>query len=141
MFFGNYATSLDEKGRVHIPAVLAKQVGDNEIMMVSDWGQCIAAFPPASFEAMGKRLHELSRDPKLRDRVHRIVSSFFECTIKNGKLLIPQELRSLKKLEKKVSIVGMLEHIEIWNHGDWRNRETERGASGIRDDLNELGIL
>ncbi len=141
MFFGNYAASLDEKGRVHVPAVLAKQVGDNETMMVADWGQCIAAFPPASFEEMGKRLHEQSRSKEHRERVHRIVSSFFECTIKNGKLLIPQELRSLKKLEKKVNIVGMLEHIEIWNHKDWGNRESERGANDIRDDLNELGIL
>lgn len=126
---------------MHIPSVLAKQVGDNETVMVADWGQCIAAFPPASFEEMGKRLHEQSRSKEHRERVHRIVSSFYPSTIKGGKLLIPQDLRAKKKLNKTVNVVGMLEHIEIWSHDDWRKKDSERGVRDIRDDLNELGIL
>ncbi|MBI3793765.1 MAG: hypothetical protein HY280_03425 [Nitrospinae bacterium] len=141
MFFGNYPATLDEKGRVHIPSVLARDVGDNETVMVADWGKCLAAFPQKAFEEMGKVLMEQSKSKQHRERVHRIVSNFYPSVLKNGKLLVPQELRERKKLDRKISVVGMLTHIEIWNQKDWNEKDAGSRKKSIRDDLDELGIL
>jgi MraZ protein len=140
MFFGSYPAALDEKGRVHIPSIFAKDVGESETVMMADWGRCISAFPPAAFEEMGVRLLELSRDKRHREKVHRIVSSFYPSVIKNGKLLIPQELREKKKMGKRLAIVGMLRHVEIWDRAEWEERE-RGGKTGIRGDLDALDIL
>ena len=141
MFFGNYPATLDDKGRVHIPKVINRLVGDNKTLMMAQWGNCLAAFPPASFEKMGERLAELSKQKKYRDIVHATVSRFFPGTIKNGKLLIPQELRNGTKINKKLQIVGMLDHIEIWNQPEWKKKITRRKGRNVRDDLDQLGIL
>lgn len=141
MFYGNYQGTLDDKGRVHIPSVLSKMVGDNKTLMIAQWGQCLAAFPKSSFEQMGERLLELSKDKKNREKVHRIVSNFFPGTIKSGKLLLPQELRNGFRLDKKLQIVGMLTHIEIWNQDFWSKKDAPRKPETVRDDLDEFGIL
>jgi len=141
MFFGNYPATLDDKGRVHIPSVINRQVGDDKTLMMAEWGNCLAAFPPASFEKMGERLAELSKQKKYRDIVHTTVSRFFPGTIKNGKLLIPQELRNGTKINKKLQIVGMLDHIEIWNQPEWQKKNKRRKGRNVRDDLDQLGIL
>ncbi len=141
MFFGNYPGTIDEKGRVHIPALLKKLVGGDKTLMIARWGECLAAFPQNSFEKMGERLAELSKQEKYRDMVHRIVSNFFPGVIKNGKLLIPQELRNTLELDRKVQIVGMLDHMEIWNQSDWKRIDEKRTGTSTRDDLNKLGIL
>lgn len=141
MFFGNYTGTLDDKGRVHIPKVISQLVGDKKTVMIAKWGDCLAAFPPASFEKMGERLAELSKQEKYREMVHSIVSRFFPGTLKGGKLLIPQELRNGTKMEKKLQIVGMLDHIEIWNQSQWKKKDTRHKGRNVRDDLNKLGIL
>jgi MraZ protein len=141
MFYGSYPATLDEKGRVHVPSVFAKDVGESETVMVADWGKCVAAFPPAAFEEMAKRFLELSKNKKHREKVHRIVSSFYESSIKNGTLLIPQKLRDDKKFGKKVAIVGMLNHMEIWDQRDWDEKDIGRKKTGIRGDLDALDIL
>ncbi|MFQ5431040.1 MAG: hypothetical protein ACE5EN_00875 [Nitrospinota bacterium] len=141
MFFGNYPATLDDKGRVHIPSVINRQVGDNKTLMMAEWGGCLAAFPPVSFEKMGERLAELSKQKKYRDIVHATVSRFFPGAIKNGKLLIPQELRNGTKINKKLQIVGMLDHIEIWNSAEWQKKNSRRKGRNVRDDLDQLGIL
>ena len=141
MFFGNYPATLDDKGRVHIPGVINKQVGDDKTLMMAEWGNCLAAFPPASFEKMGERLAELSKQKKYRNIVHATVSRFFPGTIKNGKLLIPQELRNGTKINKQLQIVGMLDHIEIWNQPEWQKSNKRRKGRNVRDDLDQLGIL
>ena len=143
MFFGNYPATLDDKGRVHIPSVINRQVGDDKTLMMAEWGNCLAAFPPASFEKMGERLAELSKQKKYRNIVHATVSRFFPGTIKNGKLLIPQELRNGTgtKIDKQLQIVGMLDHIEIWNSAEWQKSNKRRKGRNVRDDLDQLGIL
>ncbi|GMT42724.1 MAG: transcriptional regulator MraZ [bacterium] len=142
MFFGNYPGTLDDKGRVHIPSIINKLVGDDKTLMIARWRHCLSAFPRESFEAMGQRLAEQSKQKENRAKVHRIVSNFFHGTIKNGKLLIPQELRRVFfELDKKVRIVGMIDHIEIWNQSDWERRDAEAPGVGIKDDLDDLEIL
>ncbi len=141
MFFGNYQGTQDEKGRVHIPSILAKQVGDEDMMMVAQWGACLAAFPKPFFDQLAERLRELGKDASKIPVVRKIISGFFAGTFKNGKLLIPQEMRNDFNLDKKIQIVGMLDHIEIWNRPDWDKQDSLREMKSVRDDLNDLGLL
>jgi len=141
MFYGNYPGSQDEKGRVHIPSVLARLVKDKDTLKIAKWRGCLAVFPSDSFERMAEMLAEKGRRKEYREKVHRIVASFFPAGIKNGKLLIPQELRNGVKLDKKVQIVGMLDHIEIWNQSDWQAKADRQAGRELPDDLDDLEIL
>ncbi|MDH5542950.1 MAG: hypothetical protein OEY64_08300 [Nitrospinota bacterium] len=144
MFFGNYPGTLDEKGRVHIPSILGKELGDDDQMVVARWGECLAAFPMPFFEEMAKSLREeakLSKDPAKVRKARNIFAGSFAGTFKSGKLLIPQEIRTTFELEKKLQIVGMDNKIEIWNQSTWLEQEAPEDGSSLRDDLDEFGLL
>ncbi len=138
---GNYPATLDEKGRIHIPSDIKGMLGDNKILRLADWGTCLVAYPEESFKRMSASLHELWKDKKNRKRISRIIADFFQCTIKNGKLLIPQQLRNELKLNKKIQVVGNIDRIQIWNQQDWLKQKTEFGETTIQDDLDELGLM
>ncbi|MEE8483397.1 MAG: hypothetical protein V3S46_02275 [Nitrospinota bacterium] len=138
---GNYPATLDEKGRIHIPSDIKTMLGGNKILRLSDWGACLVAYPEESFKTMSASLLELRKDKEKRKKANRIISQFFLCAIKNGKLLIPQQLREGIKLNKKIQVVGNTDHIQIWNQQDWVKQESEFGKTTIQDDLDELGLM
>ncbi len=140
---GSYQATLDEKGRLHIPSILGKQLGDDATLWVSPWGNSLAAFPTPHYDHLTEQLFELRKDPANREQVSRVVENFYQGTFKNGKLLIPQELREICDSEKKIQVVGQLDHLEIWSQAVWQNRKTlqERREKSSQDDLSDLGLI
>lgn len=139
MFSGKYSCTLDDKGRVHIPADIKKDMGGNKDLRIADRKKYLILFPPDYFERMGEELIKLRKDKKQANKVRKVFSSFYRSTIKNGKLLIPQEIRGNFKLEKKIQVVGAGDHIEIWNESDWMREEAGYEKEADLDDLDELG--
>ena len=56
---------------------------------------------------------------------------------KQGRILIPANLREFAELEKEVTILGVNNRIEIWNRERWdeRNRETAARFNEIGESL------
>lgn len=145
-FSGVYPASVDDKGRVHIPAGISREIGDDETMMIAiqqDGGaESLLAFTRPAFLEMFGRLMELARnDRDQRRRVKEMAERFFPSAIKSGKLLIPQEVRKSFELEKNVQVTGAVDHIEIWNQAAWNEKNKGKGIKLHREDLDELGIL
>jgi len=135
---GNYQATLDEKGRIHIPSVIGKTIED-ESLMVSQWGDCIVAFPLIHYRELTQQLFELRKDPQKREQVGRVISQFFHGTFKSGKLLIPQPIRDKFKIDKQIQVIGQMDHLQIWNQSLWNERE-ELIEKTSRDDLSDLGF-
>jgi MraZ protein len=143
MFFGNYPGTLDEKGRVHIPSIFAKQV-KGDFMVVLQWGEALAAFPGEQFERLANRLEEEakeSKDAKKLERARNIFQYSFSGTFKNGKLLVPQELRTVINHDNKLKIIGIKDKIEIWSEAVWLKQQKPVDGKTMRDGLDDFGLL
>ena len=117
---GSYAHSLDDRGRIAVPAKLREKLGDGVWVTVS-LGK-LGLYPPDVWQRHIERYLAVSPfDPAgLNDRLD-IFSMAQECDIdKQGRVLIPPDLRQAVRLSNDVVLVGVGDHIQVWNQDDWR---------------------
>ena len=78
-----------------------------------------------------------------RDFVRFFLSGAGECEIdKQGRFLLPNNLRTYAKLEKEINIIGVGTRIEIWNRENWKNYSSSENISAdeIAENMTMLGI-
>jgi MraZ protein len=61
---------------------------------------------------------------------------------KQGRLIVPDYLRSYASIQKKVVIAGLYNRLEIWDEAAWTSYKkiTERDSNDIAEKLGELGV-
>lgn len=116
-FFGSYDHSIDAKGRIIIPTVYRKDLGESFTITVGLDDQSIAIYPDAAFEEMVEELFRLNRRKPSVQRQQDHVAKFSYPGIQadnQGRVLLPVKLRQYVLGEAKdVEISGALDHIRI----------------------------
>ncbi|MBP8855013.1 MAG: division/cell wall cluster transcriptional repressor MraZ [Oscillospiraceae bacterium] len=128
MFMGEYNYVIDDKGRLNFPPKFREQMGESFI--VTRWlDDCLVAFPQTEWQRISDLLSEKSM-VKARDVQRFLYASAMEAAAdKQGRILLPQNLREHAGLAKDVTIIGVGSHAEIWSTESWRNMN-ERMRSG-----------
>ena len=114
MLMGEYSHSLDTKGRLIMPAKLRQDIGDKFILTKGLDG-CLFAFSQTEWNNFEEKLKGLPlSDKNARNFVRFFLSGATECEIdKQGRFLIPTNLRISANLEKDAIIIGVGTRIEI----------------------------
>jgi MraZ protein len=120
MLRGSHPARVDDKGRLKIPngfRVLVESQYGPELFVTSVTGEYLRLYPMAVWLEIERRLAEVpSTNPsKLRflDRVN-----FFGQTAamdKQGRVLLPQILRETAAMAGEVGVLGLHNHLEVWN--------------------------
>ena len=120
-FLGTYSVSLDDKGRLNVPAKfkgLLDQDSPQLVMCVMDG--FLIVFPQREWAANEEKLSGLNAfDKNDRNRLREFYARATECEIKSGKILVPATQREAAGLKKEVKIVGMSKTFELWDPGRW----------------------
>ena len=121
-FLGTYTVSLDDKGRLNVPAkfknVLEESYGPHIVTVVME--DYLVVFPASEWEENEKLYKDRSAlSPTDRDAMRQYYARASECEIKSGKILVPQFQREATGLNKEVVIVGMSSTFEIWDSDRW----------------------
>ena len=122
MLIGEYEHSLDAKGRLIMPAKLRQDMGEKFIVTKGLDG-CLFAFSQNEWLNFETKLKALPlSDRNARNFVRFFLSGATECEIdKQGRFLIPSNLRTAAGLEKEAVIIGVGTRLEIWNKATWEN--------------------
>ncbi len=141
MLMGEYSHSLDVKGRLIMPAKLRQDIGDKFILTKGLDG-CLFAFSQTEWLNFEEKLKSLPlSDKNARNFVRFFLSGATECEIdKQGRFLIPNNLREAAKLEKDAIIIGVGTRLEIWNKETWERCDEEISADEIAENMANLGI-
>ena len=139
MFIGEYEHSVDAKGRVIMPAKLRDDIGDKFILTKGLDG-CLFAYSQTEWTNFEEKLKTLPLTNKnARDFVRFFLSLSIECEIdKQGRFLIPGNLRGYAKLDKEIVIIGVGTRIEIWNKASWIQSEENISADEIAENMDKL---
>jgi len=139
---GRYDATLDEKGRISLPAQLRRALNDSELYLGEGMENCLWLFPKDDYLEMVKEVNESTDRFSQKDRkIRRWVYSFQKVEIdKNGRIQIPQNFREITDLSKECIITGQYEYIEIWDEKHFYKNEAE-----TKDDSNtafeELSVI
>ena len=143
MFIGEYEHNVDVKGRVIMPAKLREDIGDKFIITKGLDG-CLFAYSLVEWANFEEKLKALPLAQKnARNFVRFFLSGAVECEIdKQGRFLIPANLREHAGLDKEIVIIGVGTRLEIWNREVWKNYSSDDNISAdeIAENMTMLGI-
>ncbi len=148
-FRGQSAHTIDPKGRIIIPVrfrqMLEKQ--DNAGLMVSRMDKALVAYPYDKWDEIEDRILAQAEKSDAMRRFRRFfIGGATECPWdKQGRILIPPELRSYAALEKDIVLVGVTDHFEIWNRAkrdaeDALLEEEDMKKEEVRNEIAKLGL-
>ena len=141
MLMGEYEHTLDVKGRISMPAKLRKDMGDTFVLTKGLDG-CLFAFSKEEWINFEEKLKSLPlSDKNARNFVRFFLAGATECEIdKQGRFLIPNNLRVAASLEKEAVIIGVGTRLEIWDKSTWNKKDKEISADEIAENMTMLGI-
>ena len=141
MLIGEYEHTIDAKGRLSMPSKLRRDMGEAFIVTKGLDG-CLFAFSSDEWMNFETKLKALPlSDKNARNFVRFFLAGATECELdKQGRFLIPSNLREAAKLEKEAIIIGVGTRLEIWNKDTWASKDEEISADEIAENMTMLGI-
>lgn len=120
MFTGEYRHTVDDKGRIAVPAKFRAQLDAGAV--VSRWMEsCLAVHTPEGWARISAKVEALP----LTDATGRLFSRFLyggasEVELdRQGRILVPAFLRDGIGLKDEAAVIGLRDHIEIWEPSTW----------------------
>ena len=131
MFFGNFAHTLDEKGRLMIPRKMREELGYKVYIMKGLDGP-LSIFTEQGYQKLVEEYNRLPFEQrKNRDYLRALFASTHEMDVdKLGRVQIPTALLNKFNISKNVVVLGIGDHIEVWDA-----KRYEEYESGIMNDF------
>ena len=134
---GEYQHSLDNKGRLFIPAKLRDELGEVFFITLS-MDRCLCAYSSENWKTFSEKVNDM---PYVKQRRMRPLFAYAaRCELDSqGRTLIPQHLRDYAGFTKNVTVVGCNNHAELWDSAAWEAvYESETTPENIAAVLEEL---
>ena len=120
MFYGTHEHTVDEKNRLTLPAKFRDGL-DGGVVLVRGIDGTVDVYPRRSWEASAERISALDSLTREAREMKRFV--FAGATVtdldKQGRVLVPPDLARHASLGRDVAVVGVDDHIEIWDRPQW----------------------
>ena len=143
MFLGEFSHAIDDKGRLTLPAKFRAELGDG-VVVTRGVDKCLFIFTLAEFQALASRIGNL---PMTQSEAREFSRHFFSGASdveldKQGRVLIPQNLREYAGLNGDAIVVGVNQRIEVWSATAWNQvrEHFENNAASDAEHWAKLGI-
>ncbi|MBQ4068470.1 MAG: division/cell wall cluster transcriptional repressor MraZ [Lachnospiraceae bacterium] len=141
MFMGEYNHSIDAKGRVIIPAKFRDKLGETFVVTKGLDG-CLFVFALDEWKNFEEKLRTLpiaNKDARKFTRFFLAGAADLEVD-KQGRALLPSNLREFAELKKDVVLVGVSSRVEIWSKERWEDSTAFDDMDEIAEHMAELGL-
>jgi len=120
MFYGTHEHTIDEKNRLTLPAKFRDGL-DGGVVLVRGIDRTVDVYPRRSWEASAERISALDSLTREAREMKRFVFAGAAVTEidKQGRVLVPLDLARHASLGREVAVVGVDDHIEIWDRLQW----------------------
>ena len=141
MFMGEYSHTIDAKGRLIVPSKFREQLG-NEFVVTKGLDGCLFVYSQEEWA----RIEESLREKPLTSKDARKFMRFFfagaaTCEVdKQGRILLPANLREYAGIEKEVVSVGVFSRVEIWSKERYQENNDFDDMDEIAEHMADLGI-
>jgi MraZ protein len=123
-FFGTFEHSLDDKGRVILPARIRGRL-TGAVYLTQHLDSCLAMWTLEQFEKeVSAQLAAAETGPSERNEMRDWSASVHEVELdRQGRMAIPHQLRTYAGLEQEVLVIGAINRVELWSPDRWRQKD------------------
>lgn len=143
MFIGEYAHAIDQKGRLAVPTKFREDLETGAVVTRGLDG-CLVLYTASEWEKLAAKLAQLPISKANTRAFSRfMLSGAMDLQLDGqGRITLPEYLRSYAAISKKVIITGLYNRLEIWNEDRWTTykRGTEKGSVDIAEALEGLDV-
>lgn len=129
MFMGEYQHTIDPKGRLFIPVKFREGLGE-AFVVTKGLDDCLFAYSLDEWKRLETKLKALpftKADARAFTRI--FFSGAMECELdKQGRILLPANLRKYAQLDKDAVVIGVSSRVEIWSKERWDGYNEQAGA-------------
>ncbi|MEA4963941.1 division/cell wall cluster transcriptional repressor MraZ [Lutispora sp.] len=143
MFIGEYRHALDNKNRLIMPAKFRDELGST-FVITKGLDNCLFIYSGDEWKNIENKLKAL---PMTNKDARAFVRFFFagatECEIdKQGRVLIPSNLKEFAKIDKDAVIIGVSTRLELWSLEEWNKFNSDANISyeDVAEKMSQLGI-
>jgi MraZ protein len=131
MFMGTVYNSIDEKNRMIVPAKLRANLG-NRCILTKGLDRCLYIYAVQDWEEQMAKISKLPEsDPKVRAFIRHFCANATECEFdRQGRIVIPQELKGYADIEKELVTMGAMSKIEVWSKAVWDTASADTKMNG-----------
>lgn len=139
MLMGEFQHNMDQKGRVTIPSKFREDLGER-FYVCKGLDGCLFVLSPDQWK---KLVAKISAIPLAKGR--SVQRYFFSGAAevepdKQGRVMIPANLRQHAGLDKDVTLVGMDSRAEVWDTARWKAYTCGQDESEIEESMELLEI-
>jgi MraZ protein len=120
---GTWPRSLDDKGRLAVPKRVRDDLGGETLteLFVAPWTEkSLALFTPAAFETLAERFREKTANAGVRDYMRLFYARAERVDVDaQSRIRIPDRLKEFAELNRDVVLLGVNDHVELWDQARW----------------------
>ena len=137
--YGKYRHSVDPKGRLFVPAKLRDELGESFYVTLG-LDHCLSVYTEAGWQSILERYNALPMSQARKMRF--LFANAARCEPdRQGRFLIPAELRQYAGLGQDVTFIGQGNHAEIWDTAAYEALEQETlTPENLSAAMEELGF-
>ena len=135
----NYSHQLDAKNRMRIPAKLREEPGSNYSITVGSGG-CLYVYSAEQMAEVKKTLAKINKYKEKQLKAARFIlyNTWEAEEDKQGRILLPENLRKYAKIEKNIIVFKGPNCVEIWNEEVWNEYFNDVNFEELADAMDEL---
>lgn len=141
MFMGEYNHTVDAKGRLIVPSKFRENLGD-EFVVTKGLDGCLFVYDNNEWTAFEEKLKTLPLTNKeARQFVRFFLAGAASLEVdKQGRILLPANLREFAGLDKEAVLIGVASRIEIWSKERYEGAVSYGDVDEIAEHMTELGL-
>lgn len=135
VFLGEYSHSLDNKGRLTIPAKFREQLAPGLVVTRNPLDRSLLVMPEEKWREVADKISALPLADPRSALLRRAIFSAAEDYVpdKQGRILINPRLREYAQIQSEIVVAGVHTFVELWNPDLWRERVLQQLESGAVD--------
>lgn len=143
MFIGEYSHSVDEKKRLAVPSKFRAEL-KSKVVVTRGLDSCLFVYTMKAWEELAGKLGALPvGESGTRSFTRLMLAGAVDVDVdKQGRILIPDYLKSYAGLTRNVVIAGLYNRLEIWDEKKWNEykKKAEKNSDDIAEQLGKLGV-
>ena len=141
MLIGSFKNNIGDKNRVAFPIKFKNELGTS-LIVTKGYENCLIIVDKSKFTGLMNSIKDVPFvNSGLRDTKRFLIGSAQEIELdKQGRFVIPQDLKKYASLGNECVFIGLVDWIELWDKSIWDKKEESINSksSEISDKLSEL---